>query len=75
MTDDLKNSNNGNWTKWSMYVLKELEDLNQRCEKFRDNMQDMDKRLSMLQAKATLLGALGGSIIGTIISIIINKYL
>ena len=50
------------WAEWSKHVLHELERMNDCLEKLRDDQQAVDKRLTILEIRAGLFGALGGSL-------------
>ena len=50
------------WNEWSKHVLHELERMNDCFERLRDDQQAVDKRLTILEIRAGLFGALGGSL-------------
>lgn len=60
------------WTEWSQYVLKELEDLNRRYDKLYELVQVIDKRLTVLETKAFVYGTIGGALVSIIIGLIIK---
>lgn len=53
------NHQNG-WNEWSKHILKELERLNACYEKLDERVQNLDKRLTIIEVKAMMLGGLAG---------------
>lgn len=62
----VQNNEENSWHEWSMYVLKELERLNEEVTKLRDGTQKRMMRISnevaALKVKSGIWGALGGLI-------------
>ena len=59
------------WEAWSNHVLKELERLNSCYESMRKSHQVMTTEIATLKVKASMWGAIAGTIPGLIIAFMV----
>jgi len=63
-------TDNKSWVEWSQYVLRELERLNRCYESLDDRIRKINDNVTILNVKATMMGAVGGAVAGVICSVI-----
>jgi len=62
--------NPDDWGAWSNYVLKELEDLNERYKEISDKIERILVDIGTLKVKAGVWGLLGGLLPATVMLIV-----
>ena len=72
---------NGGWVEWGKYVLKELEHLQSNIKEIRNKLDDINEELikvnvkvSALETKAMMWGALVSFVVTTVVMIAINFF-
>lgn len=64
-------NSDGDWNKYQIYILKELEKLNRRLDVMEKDIQHIKVEVNTLKTKAAMWGVLAGAIV-TIIGYILN---
>jgi hypothetical protein len=60
------NNNNEDWSRWSMYVLRELDRQNNNLESLRKVVSEQNVAIAKLNVKAGIWGIMGGAISGLV---------
>jgi len=60
------------WEKWSNYVLKNIERLDERLSKMEDKEVETKVEMTILKTKATIWGSIASFIVSLIISVIVG---
>lgn len=61
----------GGWHEYRRLVLNELERVDESLKDVNIKLGEIERNLTMLQAKATVWGALGGVVVSIIVSVIV----
>ena len=62
MLSDAQPTTNGEWIRWSQYVLRGIEANCGSIERLEEKVNAQSREIAMLQVKAGMVGALGGAI-------------
>ena len=65
---------NGDWKKWGMHVLMELERNEKTHDKLDGKLDKIHDDLLMLKTKATVWGSVGGGLFGFITGILLKIF-
>ena len=60
------------WNEYSQHVLRTLEALNRNMERLDEKVDDMRNRLTILETRAAMWGALAGLVVGGVVTFVMS---